>query len=37
MSEENGRRTSPAIWSEATGALPGMARIAATAGVRSAA
>ena len=37
MSEENGRRTSPAIWSEATEALPGMARIAATAGVRSAA
>jgi len=37
VSEENDRRTSPAIWSEATGALPGMARIAATAGVRSAA
>ena len=37
MSDENGRRTSPAIWSEATEALPGMARIAATAGVRSAA
>ena len=37
MSEENGRRTSPAIWTEATGALPGMARIAARAGVRSAA
>jgi len=36
VSEENGRRTSPAIWSEATGALPGMARIAATVGVRSA-
>ena len=37
MSDENVRRTSPALWSEATDALPGMARIAATAGVRSAA
>jgi hypothetical protein len=37
VSEENGRRSSPAIWSEATDALPGMARIAATAAMRSAA
>ena len=37
MSNENGRRSSPAIWSEATEALPGMARIAATAAARSAA
>ena len=37
MSDENGRRSSPAIWSEATDALPGMARIAATAAMRSAA
>jgi hypothetical protein len=37
VSEENGRRSSPAIWSEATEALPGMARIAATTAARSAA
>ena len=37
MSDENVRRSSPAIWSEATEALPGMVRIAATTGVRSAA
>jgi hypothetical protein len=35
VSDENLRRSSPALWSEATDALPGMARIAATAGVRS--
>ena len=35
MSDENGRRSSPAIWSEATEAVPGMARIAATAVGRS--
>jgi Ni,Fe-hydrogenase III small subunit len=33
----NGHRQSPAIWSEATEALPGMTRIAATAALRSAA
>ena len=37
MSDQNGRRSSPAIWTEATEALPGMARIAATTAVRSAA
>jgi hypothetical protein len=37
VSDENGRRSSPAIWSEATEALPGMARITATAAMRSAA
>jgi hypothetical protein len=37
VSDVNGRRSSPAIWGEATEALPGMARIAARAGARSAA
>ena len=37
MSQESDGRSSPAIWGEATEALPGMARIAANASLRSAA